>query len=99
MGMRVRELADRRDVVRGLRDVDQCRLQRARGHRRGGLRQHREEKRERMRADAQRAADKQDGDHACADRFELGEAERVSSTGRPAREAPRNQDDKITQEV
>lgn len=52
-----------------------------------------------MRAYAQRATNEQDGDHARADRFELGETERVSSTGRPAREAPRNEDNEIAQEV
>lgn len=97
--VRVCELADRWDVVRGPRDVDQRRLQRARRDRRGSLRQHREEERERMRADAQRAANEQDGDQARANRLELGEAERVSSTGRPAREAPRKKDDEIAQEV
>ncbi len=89
VGVRMRELADRRDVMRGLRDVDQSRLQWARGHGRDGLREHREEERERMRADAEGAPDEQDGDYARADRLELGETEWVSSTGRPARQAPR----------
>ena len=99
MGVRVRKLADRWDVVCGLCDVNQRRLQRTRRHRRSGLRQHREEERERMRAYAERAADEKDGDHARANCLKLGEAERVPSTGRPARETPRKQDDKIAQEV
>ena len=40
MVVRMCELANRWDVVRGLRDVNQRRLQRARCHRRGGFRQH-----------------------------------------------------------
>lgn len=52
-----------------------------------------------MRADAQRAADEQDGDQARADRLEFREAERVSSAGRPARQTPRKQDNEITQKV
>lgn len=40
MVVRVCELANRWDVVRGFRDVNQRRLQRARRHRRGGFRQH-----------------------------------------------------------
>jgi hypothetical protein len=52
-----------------------------------------------MRADADRAGDEQDGDHARADCLEFCEAEGVSSTGRPTGQPPRKQNDKIAQKV
>jgi hypothetical protein len=52
-----------------------------------------------MRADAESAAEEQNGDQTCADRLEFCEAEGVPSTGRPAGEAPRKQDDKVAQKV
>jgi hypothetical protein len=48
-----------------------------------------------MRADADRARDEQDRDQARADRLEFGEAEGVASTGRPAGQPPREQNDEI----
>ena len=101
--MRVRvgvcDVPQSRDVMRRRGDVEQRRLQRARGHRQCGLRERREKERERMRADAEGAGDEQDGHQARADRLEFGEAERVSWTWRPTGQPPRKQNDKVAQKV
>ena len=80
-------------------DIEHRSLQRARGHRQCGLRQHREKEQERMRANADGTRDEQDRDQARADRLEFCEAERVSSTGRPTGQPPRKQNDKVAQKV
>lgn len=56
--MRVcRDVSQSRDAMRRRGDVEQRRLQGARGHRQCRLRQHRKQERERMGADADRACD------------------------------------------
>jgi len=81
--MRVRDVTYRRDVVHHRGEIEQKSLQRARRNRQRGLGQHREQKRERMGADAEGGPEEQDRDQAGAHRLEFCEAEGVPPTGRP----------------